>query len=78
MKSRIKKHVPEYSYIVSGGMGRLCQYSKTVEVSAPSEEEAAWRAMGLIRKEITAQDFGSDDSHPFLSKVVNISSVDRK
>ena len=62
-------------YEVTGGLGRLCQYPKTVVVMAESKEDAHLSAMGQIRQLITEQDFGGDKSVPMLSKVINSDTI---
>jgi hypothetical protein len=60
---------------VTGGLGRLCQFPKTVEVMAENEEEAHWAAMNPIRRLITEQDFEGNDKAPMLAKIINSDTI---
>jgi hypothetical protein len=60
---------------VTGGLGRLCQYPKTVIVEAENIEQAHWRAMGAIRELITEQDFNGNRDARMLSKVINTDTI---
>jgi len=62
-------------YRVTGGLGRLCQFPKTVEVMAKSEVDAHCRAMNLIRDLITQEDFDGDSTSPMLTKVINSNNI---
>ena len=60
---------------VTGGLGRLCQFPKTVTVMAEDMDDAHWSAMGQIRTLITDEDFNGDSTAPMLSKIINSQSI---
>jgi hypothetical protein len=62
-------------YEVVGGLGRLCQFPKTVIVMATDPEDAHWSAMNQIRDLITAEDFGGDKTAPMLNKIINSDTI---
>jgi len=64
------------TFKVTGGLGRLQQFSKTVEVQAKDEDRAYGAGMTAIRQLITEQDFNGDSSARMLSKVINIGDVE--
>jgi hypothetical protein len=61
---------------VTGGLGRLCRFPKTVEVEALTYEDAHWTAMGIIRQLITEEDFGGDRTARMLSKVICTDTIE--
>lgn len=72
MKVQIKKLK---KFDVTGGLGRLCQFPKTVTVAATDEDDAMSMAMNQIRRLITDEDFGGDKTKPMLSKLIHFSDV---
>ena len=70
-----KTKLPLKKFKVVGGLGRLCQFPKTVEVMATNAEEAHWKAMNPIRDLITEQDFDGDRNAPMLSKIINSDTI---
>lgn len=62
-------------YRVTGGLGRLCQFPKTVEVEAPNREEAFWEAYRSIKELMIQEDFKGDENSPMLSKLIGIESI---
>ena len=62
-------------YEVTGGLGRLCQFPKTVIVMGVDEDDALGSAMNPIRDLITEQDFDGDRTRPMLNKIINFNSI---
>jgi hypothetical protein len=62
-------------YEVVGGLGRLCQFPKTVIVMGVDEDDALGSAMNPIRDLITEQDFNGDRNAPMLSKIINFNTI---
>lgn len=62
-------------YEVTGGLGRLCQFPKTVIVMGVDEDDALGSAMNPIRDLITAEDFGGDSKVPMLTKMICFDTI---
>lgn len=62
-------------YRVTGGLGRLCQFPKTVEVEAQNREKAFWKAYRSIKELMIQEDFKGDENSPMLSKLIGIESI---
>ena len=62
-------------YEVVGGLGRLCQFPKTVTVFATCENDAEGTAMNEIRDLIVKENFDGDKTAPMLSKYICFDTV---